>query len=117
MPVAADYPLLEAFWTIALIAVWILWIWAVIWTLMDNFRRVDHGGWAKAAWTVFIIFAPLLGVLVYLIARPTDSAWGGADYSYPSYADPVDQLERLTALRDKGAITDAEFEAQKAKIL
>ena len=70
--VLADYPLLEVFWTIAIIFVWMLWIFLVIWTLVDNFRRRDHGGWAKAAWTVFIIFVPLIGILVYFIARPPE---------------------------------------------
>lgn len=67
-----DYPLLEVFWTIAMVALWGLWIFTVIWTLIDNFQRRDHSGWAKAAWTVFIIFAPLIGILVYLIARPPE---------------------------------------------
>lgn len=118
MSLAADYPLLEVLWTIALIALWVLWIFTVVWTLVDNFSREDHGGWAKAGWTVFIIIVPLLGVLAYLIVRPTDSAWGGGGgYAYGgASSDPVDTLERLTALRDKGALTEAEFEAQKAKL-
>lgn len=69
----ADYPLLEAFWTICIIALWVLWVFVVIWTLVDNFMRHDHSGWAKAGWLLFIIFLPLLGVLVYLIARPQDA--------------------------------------------
>jgi hypothetical protein len=63
-------------WLIAAIAilfVWVLWIALVIWTLVDNFGRRDHGGWAKAGWTVFIILVPLIGVLVYLIAKPRKS--------------------------------------------
>ena len=39
---------------------------------MDNFRRRDHSGWAKALWTIAIIFVPILGVFFYLIARPRD---------------------------------------------
>ncbi len=68
--VVADYPLLEVFWTLAFIALWALWIFTVIWSLVDNFKRHDHSGWAKAGWTVFIIFLPLIGILAYLIARP-----------------------------------------------
>ena len=71
--VLADYPLLEVFWTICLVALWVLWIFTVIWSLVDNFRRRDHGGWAKAGWTVFIILVPLIGILAYLIARPTEA--------------------------------------------
>ncbi len=69
----ADYPLLEVFWTISIIFLWALWIFLVIWSLVDNFRRRDHGGWAKAGWLLFIIFVPLLGVLVYQIARPANA--------------------------------------------
>jgi predicted PurR-regulated permease PerM len=68
--VLADYPLLEVFWTIAFVSLWALWIFTVIWSLVDNFRRRDHGGWAKAVWTVFIIFLPVIGILAYLISRP-----------------------------------------------
>ena len=71
--VLADYPLLEVFWTIAFIFLWGLWIFTVIWSLVDNFRRRDHGGWAKAGWTVFIVFAPVIGILAYLIARPAQA--------------------------------------------
>ena len=45
----------------------------MIWSLVDNFRRRDHGGWAKAGWTVFIVFAPVIGILAYLIARPAQA--------------------------------------------
>ena len=44
----------------------------MIWVFVDNFRRSDHSGWAKALWTIFILFVPVLGVLVYLIARPSE---------------------------------------------
>jgi hypothetical protein len=40
--------------------------------MIDNFRRHDHSGWAKAGWTLLVIFVPLIGVLVYMIARPKD---------------------------------------------
>jgi hypothetical protein len=50
----------------------VLWIFTVVWVFVDNFRRRDHGGWAKAVWFLFILFLPFLGVFVYLIARPAD---------------------------------------------
>jgi Phospholipase_D-nuclease N-terminal len=56
---------------------WVIWIWLLILVLTDNFRRRDHSGWAKAGWTLFVIFLPLLGVLVYMIVRPpADEALG-----------------------------------------
>ena len=67
-----DYPLLGLFWTITIFAVWTMIIFTVIWAFIDNFRRHDHGGFAKAGWALVIIVLPLLGVLIYLIARPTD---------------------------------------------
>ena len=67
---AYDYPLLGVFWTLLLASLFVLWIFIVIWTLIDNFRRRDHSGWAKAGWFLFILFLPLIGVFTYLIVRP-----------------------------------------------
>ena len=71
---AYDFPLLSLFWA----SVWWFFMFAVlfaiIWAFIDNFRRRDHSGLAKAGWALFIIVVPLLGVLVYLIARPSDVA-------------------------------------------
>jgi hypothetical protein len=67
---AYDYPLLGAFWTITIFAMWFLVVFTVIWAFIDNFRRRDHSGWAKAVWMLVIIFLPLLGTFIYLIARP-----------------------------------------------
>lgn len=75
---AYDYPLLGVFWTVVLFSVFFLWIFTVLWTFVDNFRRTDHSGWAKAGWFVLIVFLPILGVLAYLIARPADAvSWTG----------------------------------------
>ena len=69
---AYDYPLLGVFWTIFIFAMWAMWIFAVIWVFIDNFRRTDHHGWAKALWALGIIFVPVIGVLAYLVTRPVD---------------------------------------------
>ena len=69
---ATDYPFLDIFWTMAIFFLWVIWIWLLIMVLSDNFRRRDHSGWAKAGWTLFVIFLPLLGVLVYMISRPPE---------------------------------------------
>jgi threonine/homoserine/homoserine lactone efflux protein len=68
----SDYPFLDIFWTMMIFFFWVIWIWLLILVLSDNFRRRDHSGWAKAGWTLFVIFLPLLGVLVYMIARPPE---------------------------------------------
>ena len=67
---AADYPFLDIMWTMFIFFAWVIWIWLLIMVLADNFRRTDHSGWAKAGWTLFVIFLPLLGVLVYMISAP-----------------------------------------------
>ena len=72
MLLAYDYPLLSVFWTILIFALWVLWIFIVVWVFVDNFRRHDHGGWAKALWFLFVVFVPIIGVFCYIVARPLD---------------------------------------------
>ena len=125
-----SYPLLAVFWTILEIFVFVVWIWLLIWIFTDIFRSRDLSGWAKALWTVFVLFIPVIGILVYLIVRGGsmhDRAVQQAqaqDEEFRSYVQeaagsqtPADQLSRLAGLRDRGVITSAEFEQQKAKIL
>src|SRR4026207_1149717 len=69
MVVATDYPFLNIFWTMIIFFAWVVWIWMMIAILTDVFRRKDIGGFAKAAWVIFMILLPFLGVLVYLIAQ------------------------------------------------
>jgi hypothetical protein len=68
MFLASDYPFMDIMWTMFIFFAWVIWIWLLIMVLADNFRRTDHTGWAKAGWTCFVIFLPLVGVLVYMIA-------------------------------------------------
>jgi hypothetical protein len=63
-------------WTMFIFFAWVIWISLLVMILIDNFRRSDHSGWAKAGWTLFVIFLPLIGVLVYMIARPSDLPTG-----------------------------------------
>ena len=135
MPLASSsysYPLLGAFWTIFLIFLWVIWFWVLIWVFIDIFRSQDLSGWAKALWFLFVLFIPLIGVLVYLIVR------GGSmheratqqaqqqDQEFRSYvqeaaasspASPADQLAKLADLRDRGVISAEEFDREKAKLL
>ena len=132
MPLASSYsyPLLGAFWTILEIFLWVLWIWILIYVFIDIFRSHDLSGWAKALWFIFVLFIPLIGVLVYLIAR------GGSmqeraqqqarqqDKEFRAYVqdaagsgNTADQLSKLAELRDRGVITAEEFEREKAKVL
>ena len=70
MLLADSYPFLDIMWTMFIFFAWVIYIWLIIMVLGDNFRRSDHSGGAKAGWTVLIIFAPLIGILIYMIARP-----------------------------------------------
>jgi len=125
-----QYPLLGVFWTIFEIFLWVIWFWILITVFIDIFRSQDLNGWGKALWFLFVLFIPLIGVLVYLIAR------GGKmheravrtaqqqDQQFREYVqdaagsgNTADQLAKLADLRDRGVITPAEFEAQKAKVL
>ena len=64
-----SYPLLDAFWTICIIFLWVIWFWILIMVFIDIFRSPDLSGWGKALWFLFVLFIPLIGVVVYLIAR------------------------------------------------
>jgi len=68
---AYTYPLLSIFWTMLMFAALFIVVFFIIWCLVDNFTRRDHSGWAKAGWTVLILFFPVIGSLIYIIARPS----------------------------------------------
>jgi phage shock protein PspC (stress-responsive transcriptional regulator) len=71
---AYDFPLLSVILTLLVFFGFVLMIFFIIWCFIDNFRRRDHSGWAKLAWTVLILFVPILGALIYIIARPADAS-------------------------------------------
>jgi Short C-terminal domain/Phospholipase_D-nuclease N-terminal len=125
-----SYPLLGAFWTILEIFLWVLWIWILIYVFIDIFRSRDMSGWGKALWFLFVLFIPLIGVLVYLIVRGgkmQERAMSDArqqDQEFRAYVkdaagsgSSADQLAKLADLRDRGVISPEEFEREKAKVL
>ncbi len=130
MPLASSsysYPLLGAFWTIFIIFLWVIWIWTLVWIFIDIFRSQDLSGWSKALWFLFVLLIPLIGVVVYLIARG-DSMSERAEQARrqdahvqeaaaDSPSNTADQLATLADLRDRGVISAQEFERQKAKVL
>jgi ABC-type multidrug transport system fused ATPase/permease subunit len=114
------YTFWDAMWTMIVFFVWVMFITWVIMLLIDNFRRTDHSGWAKAAWFLFIIFLPILGALVYTVARPeTASTYYESGSTASSYAttSTAEELARLNDLRTAGAISDAEFEQLKQRTI
>jgi Short C-terminal domain/Phospholipase_D-nuclease N-terminal len=125
-----SYPLLGAFWTIIEIFLWVLWFWVLITVFIDIFRSHDLSGWGKALWFLFVLIIPLIGVLVYLIVRggkmhermvqqaqQQDQQFRDAVQDAAGSQSPADQLSKLADLRDRGVITNEEFDRQKAKIL
>ena len=127
---SSSYPLLDIFWTILVIFLWVIWFWILITILIDLFRSHDLSGWAKALWFIFILILPLVGVLVYLIARGGNMHEHAArdaqlqEQQFRSYVQEAagsqstaDQLTKLADLRDRGVITAEEFEREKARIL
>jgi uncharacterized membrane protein YcjF (UPF0283 family) len=126
MLIAADYPFLNIFWTMIIFFAWVAWIWIVITVLTDVFRRHDIGGWGKAGWVVFVIVLPFLGVLIYLIAQHDGmqerslkqaQAQQAAfdDYVRETAGGSATEIAKAKELLDAGTITQAEFEAIKAK--
>ena len=127
---AYTYPLLSIFWTMLEFFLFFLWIWLLIVIFADIFRSHDMGGLAKALWVIFVIILPFLGVLIYLIARGGSMQERAAaqaqrqQQAFDSYvketagsSGSADELAKLADLKAKGVLTDAEFDAQKAKLL
>ena len=120
-----NYPLLDIFLTMLFFFSWALWIFLVIWVLIDVFRNHKLSGWGKAGWTILIIFVPLIGVLIYLGVHGKDMRERQEDaLDEQEYYDASDgststafQLSRLADLHERGVLTDAEFVREKQKIL
>jgi hypothetical protein len=128
--IATSYPVLNIFWTMLEFFFFFLWIWLAVSVFADLFRSHDIGGGAKALWVIFIVVLPYLGVFAYLIFR------GGAMHeraaaqaslqqkAFSQYfgqvagsSSPADQLHKLADLKERGFITESEFQEEKAKIL
>ena len=110
----------------------IIWLWLLIVVFADIFRSRDLSGWAKALWTIFVIILPYIGVLIYLIVRGRKmhehaeqdvQAQDAAMRRYVQSVSPSDgggaasEIGRLADLRDKGVISEEEFQVGKAKAL
>lgn len=127
----SSYPFLNILWDMLIFFAWVIFIWIAITVLIDVFRRRDMSGWAKAAWTVFVVLIPWIGVLIYLIVNHQGMAdrkyqdAAAAQSQFDDYvrqtaataASPTAEIERAKGLLDSGAITQAEFDAIKAKAL
>jgi type VI protein secretion system component VasK len=127
---AYSYPLLGVFWTMLWFFLFFIWIWLLIVIFTDIFRSHDLNGWTKALWVIFVIVLPFLGILFYLIFRGKSMQERSArqaaqqEQEFRGYVQDVaggsstaDQLAKLADLKDRGVLSEAEFEAQKSKVL
>ena len=131
MLVIGTYTFLDVLWDILIITAWLIFLWIAITVLIDVFRRHDIGGWAKAAWVIFVVLVPWIGVLVYLIVNHQGMAErryreaAQAQSQFDEYvrqtagtaASPSAEIAQAKKLLDDGAITQAEFDAIKTKAL
>ena len=130
MVLAADYPFLDVFWTMLIFFLWVMWFWILIAVFGDLFGRKDISGWSKAGWSVFVLFLPFLGVLVYLgvngsgmaerrvkDVRQNQAQTDEYIRSVATSGGPAAEIEKAKALLDSGAIDQAEFSALKQKAL
>jgi len=127
---AADYPLLDVIWTMLIFFLWITWFWMLITVFADIFRRDDLSGLGKTGWLIFTIVLPFLGVFIYLITQGDEMAKRNRSQARAQQAQFDDyvretagsggaaaEIEKAKQLLDSGAITQAEYEAIKAKAL
>jgi Short C-terminal domain/Phospholipase_D-nuclease N-terminal len=130
MPLAADYPFLEVLYTLLIFFVWVAFFWLLITVAIDVFRRRDIGGGKKAVWLIFMLFVPFVGVFVYLIVNHDEMAQRNLDQARAQQAQfdeyvkatagaggAASEIDKAKQLLDSGAITQAEFDAIKAKAL
>ena len=126
-------PVLDFFWTMMIFFLWVIWIWLLITVFIDLFRNKAMNGWKKALWVIFLIFLPLLGVLIYLIVHGDDMQKRQIEHAAEVQAgqaayiqqvaggnqatDNAAALTQLAELHKNGTLTDQEFADQKAKIL
>jgi uncharacterized membrane protein len=121
---AAETTFLDVFWYMLLFFLWIMFFWVFISVVADIFRRDDIHGWKKAGWILLIIILPLLGILIYLIARPKVTAQdvrmltqSEAAQQAAAGVSTADELAKLKELHSAGAIDDAEYAELKKKAM
>ena len=130
---AADYPFLDIVWTMIIFFTWVMWIWMMVYLFTDLFRRRDIGGFAKAAWAVFMIVLPFLGALIYLIAQhdgitqrnleQAQAAQQAFDARVQAVAasngggGAASEIKQAQELLDAGTIDAGEFQQIKARAL
>ncbi len=111
-------------WAMIVFFFWFMLIWIFIMVFADIFRRNDISGWAKAGWIFLIFILPLLGILIYVIARPKMTEQDKEMMEQAQEAQrrvqgysPADEVAKLAKLRDEGKITAEEYEDMKKRAM
>jgi ABC-type multidrug transport system fused ATPase/permease subunit len=136
MLIASEWHVGEVFLSMLWFFMFFIFIWLLFTVFGDIFRDRKMSGWAKAAWVIFVIIFPFLGILIYLIARGGSmheravAQQTAAKQQFDSYVQQVaatqgggstasvaDELTRLANLKEQGVISDEEFASLKAKAL
>jgi hypothetical protein len=122
--VFAETTFLDVFWYMLVFFLWIMFFWIFISVVADIFRRDDIGGWAKAGWLLLIIILPLIGILIYVIARPKMTAQdvrmmtqAQAAQQAAAGVPTADELAKLKELHTQGVIDDSEYADLKRKAI
>jgi ABC-type multidrug transport system fused ATPase/permease subunit len=125
----ADISFGDLLLTVFEIFLFVIWFWILLTIITDLFRDHQMSGWGKALWVLFLVIVPFLAGLIYLIARGsgmrdrTIKAQADAKKHFDEYvqtqahSSPADELHKLNDLREKGALSQAEFDQAKAKLL
>ena len=120
----AETTFLDVFWYMLVFFLWIMFFWIFISVVADIFRRDDMSGWAKAGWLLLIIVLPLLGILIYVIARPKMTAQdvrmmtqAQAAQQAAAGVSTADELAKLKELHNQGVLNDQEYENLKQKAM
>ena len=131
----SGYPLMDIFLSTLYFFAWVLWFMLMFWIITDIFRSDDLSGWAKAAWLVGIIILPLVGILIYLIARGgsmrerQESRARAQDQAFRQYVRQAaaednstadassDELAKLASLHQRGVLNDEEFARAKERVM
>jgi uncharacterized membrane protein len=127
MPVLADadFSVGEFLLWLVWIFLFVIWFWLLITIFADLFRRHDISGWAKAAWIIFVIVLPFLGILIYLITQSHGIAERNVKQAQAEQeqlrqivgTSSADELVKLDQLKASGSITDDEYQKMRAKVI
>ncbi len=129
---ANDYPIVGLFWTMLFLFFWIAVLFLLFRVFVDILRSKDLNGWAKALWLILVVLVPFIGVVAYVIVRGHSMSERDIEQTQregqafrssvqeaagSSAGGTAEELSKLADLKERGVISDAEFDQQKAKLL